>query len=184
MNRWFTADTHFGHANIIKFTAREFETVGHMNENMIGEWNAKVRPVDLVYHLGDFGLAPLRVLGEIRKRLNGRIHLIKGNHDRDDIGKLGFEWVKDYHLLRVKDEDAQRGRSKIVLSHYAFLVWDQSHRGSWNLHGHSHGTLPDDKNARRIDVGWDVFGRPVEYEEVKAIMAKKTWKPKDHHGRR
>ncbi len=184
MNRWFTADTHFGHANIIKYAARKYDDVDHMNENMIGVWNATVRPVDLVYHLGDFGLAPMSVLDGIRRRLNGRIHLIRGNHDKKDVTKLGFEWVKDYFKLRVEDPDTRDGRRKVILSHYAFLVWDQSHRGSWNLYGHSHGTLPDDPNSRHIDVGWDVFGRPFEYEEIKAIMAKKTWKPKDHHGRR
>ena len=64
-------------------------------------------------------------------------------------------------------------------------VWNKSHYGSWNLYGHSHGSLPDDPHARAIDVGVDCHNfAPVSFDEVKVIMERKLWKPIDHHGDR
>ena len=53
---FFTADTHFGHANIIKYTNRPFDSPNHMDDILIANWNAVVGPDDEVYHLGDFAL--------------------------------------------------------------------------------------------------------------------------------
>ena len=50
---YFTADTHFDHANIIRFCNRPFATVGEMNEALIANWNRKVHGNDTVYILGD-----------------------------------------------------------------------------------------------------------------------------------
>lgn len=36
------------------------------------------------------------------------------------------------------------------MSHYAMRVWNQSHKGSWMLHGHSHGTLEPMVSGRVI----------------------------------
>lgn len=36
---YFTADAHFGHANIIKMCERPFPDVETMNESMIAAWN-------------------------------------------------------------------------------------------------------------------------------------------------
>lgn len=72
---------------------------------------------------------------------------------------------------------------RIVLCHYAMRVWDQSHYGTWHLHGHSHGTLPDIKEMLSCDVGVDCWNfTPVSMEQLNAHMAKKIWKPVDHHG--
>ena len=67
---WFTSDHHFGHANIIKYTERPFNSVGHMNASMIGSWNGVVAPDDTVYYLGDFAMQP-HLVAEILPQLNG-----------------------------------------------------------------------------------------------------------------
>ena len=43
---YFTADTHFDHANIIRFCNRPFATVEEMNETLITNWNRKVHAND------------------------------------------------------------------------------------------------------------------------------------------
>ena len=39
MSRWFTADQHFGHANIIEHSGRPFVSVDEMNRAIIDRWN-------------------------------------------------------------------------------------------------------------------------------------------------
>ena len=51
---WFTSDTHFRHANIIKFSGRPFANVEEMNEELIRRWNEAVPDNGIVFHLGDF----------------------------------------------------------------------------------------------------------------------------------
>ena len=177
-NIFFTADTHFGHNNIIKFTKRPFVSIDEMNNKLIENWNAKVAPNDEIYHLGDVALMSGQTLTPILEKLNGKIYLIKGNHEVAALqNEKKFEWVKDYHELIVKDTDAHRGERLIVLFHYAMRVWNASHHGSWHLYGHSHGTLPDDITSLSFDAGIDCHHyAPISYEEVKTIMAKKQWK--------
>ena len=179
MTTWFTADTHFGHKNIIKFTNRPFSSVEEMDEALISNWNARVKPGDDVYQLGDFALNGTTRCREIIKRLRGNIHLIRGNHEKSaDACADEFVWVKDYHELLMDDPDGHQGKQPVVLLHYAMRVWNASHHGSFHLYGHSHGTLPDDPNMRSIDVGVDVHEyAPISYERVKSLMAKKQWKP-------
>jgi len=174
---FFTADTHFGHNNIIKYANRPFDSVSEMDETIISRWNERVSADDLVYHLGDIGLCSSEKLRNILGRLNGRIHLIRGNHEKagDDCANE-FEWVKDYHELVINDQEAPRKKRLIVLSHYAMRVWNASHHGTWHLYGHSHGELEDLENSLSFDVGVDCHNYyPISYEEVSAIMAKKKW---------
>ena len=81
MKVFFTSDLHFGHANVIRFDGRPFETVEEMNEELIRRWNAKVDKGDLVYVLGDM-IWRMQDCASVIRRLNGQIILIKGNHDR------------------------------------------------------------------------------------------------------
>jgi len=163
MNTWFTADTHFGHKNIIKYTDRPYASTLEMDEALIANWNARVRPEDHVYHLGDFALNSPEECRGILERLNGNIHLIRGNHEKTaDACADAFVWSKNYYELLIDDPDAYQGKQAIMLFHYAMRVWNGSHHGTWKM--------------RAIDVGVDVHGlAPVSYAEVKAIMAKKNW---------
>lgn len=83
MTIFFTSDSHFGHARIIELCGRPFADVNEMNEALIQRWNSVVGPEDTVYHLGDFFMGPKETVF-LRKRLNGKIILIKGNHDKKD----------------------------------------------------------------------------------------------------
>lgn len=54
---YFTADTHFGHENVIRFCDRPFSSANEMDEAMIANWNARVKGDDTVYVLGDMFFA-------------------------------------------------------------------------------------------------------------------------------
>ena len=155
MANFFVADTHFGHDTVRTYCNRPFDSVKEMNAEMILRWNSVVGERDTVYHLGDFAWGdPTPYL----KRLNGRVVLIKGNHD--DGPWDGYAAVHD--ILGIK-LDGQR----LVLCHYKMQVWDRSGNGSWHLYGHSHGTQEELSNVASCDVGvdvWDFF--PVSWEDI------------------
>lgn len=167
---FFTADTHFDHSRIIKYCDRPFKSVDEMNGEMIKRWNDKVSNKDVVYHLGDFcfsrGNTGISNIKKFRYQLNGKIHLIIGNHDDEDncVDSNCFDSVKYLSQIKI---DGQ----KIILCHYSMRVWNASHYGSWQLYGHSHGVLPD-IGGLTFDVGVDRFDFcPLSFDEVKDIMA-------------
>lgn len=179
MTIWFTADHHFGHKNIIRFCNRSFENLDEMDKALIHNWNQLVAPEDDVYHLGDVGLCSTGKLRNYLEQLNGRIYLIRGNHEKTAMAcKNRFEWIRDRYELKVDDPDSHQGKRLIVLSHYAMRVWNTSHWGSWHLYGHSHGNLPDLEDSLSIDVGVDCHQyAPISYSQIKEIMSHKTWTP-------
>ena len=175
---WFTSDTHYGHKNIIKYSNRPFDSVEEMDEALITNYNAVVKPGDTLYHLGDFAFAETSRVCNILRRLNGNKHFIRGNHDKSVQGDaLGyFSFVKDYHELKIKTPV----RQKIVLCHYPFETWNAGHHGTWHLHGHTHRNLKTSKNIRRWDVGVDSNNYfPVSFEQIAEIMKNKS--DVEHH---
>jgi calcineurin-like phosphoesterase family protein len=192
INNWFCSDHHFGHDNIRRFCDRPFDSLLEMNEALIENHNAMVQPNDHVYFVGDFSykMSKGRTI-EILKRLNGKKHMILGNHDKvltkPDI--LSYvEWVKERFMLTIQDKSVKHNKQLIVLDHYSGRVWNKKHWGSWQLYGHSHSTLPDEPDALAIDVGVDAIARryavdgilnpqdyrPICYEEIKVIMENKN----------
>lgn len=170
-NIFFTSDHHFGHHGIIKLAKRPFESVAEMNEVMIEKWNEKIKKNDMVYHLGDIGLLSSSKLKIILDKLNGRIHLVKGNHDNfNNECASRFEWIKDYHELKLPDPDSANNRL-IVMMHYPLITWRGKYSGAYHLFGHSHGGLPVNTKRKAIDVGVDCHNfHPISYEEVKLII--------------
>ena len=175
---FFTADTHFGHKNVIKYCNRPYSSVEEMNEAIVARWNETVGELDTVIHLGDFSFLSPSFSREIMNRLNGHIILVRGNHDSDKIiDPCGFSDVVDYLDLKVNDGGMHQ---PISCMHYPLAVWPSSHFGAWHLHGHSHGTYTIGK-GKILDVGWDVWERPVSYAEVKYCMSTRELLEQDHH---
>jgi calcineurin-like phosphoesterase family protein len=153
---YFTADQHFDHGNIIHHTARPFIDTPHMNLLLIEHWNSVVTPQDTVVVLGDFAWTKnyYEVQSRFMSKLNGSKLFLKGNHDY---------WWKgpSKHIYRKKI-----GALKFFCCHYPMRSWVNR----YNLHGHSHGTLPPWKN--QFDVGvdnavkWVNLYRPLTYIEV------------------
>jgi len=87
MNIFFISDCHFEHFNIIKYCNRPFLNLDYMNEALIERWNKKVKPGDLVYHIGDFYMSRNPEAKGHRYYqfiLNGDIVHIRGNHDKNN----------------------------------------------------------------------------------------------------
>ena len=164
---WFTADTHFGHKNIIRLCNRPFKDQHHMDEIMIANWNTEVRPDDLVYHLGDFGYkCPVSYLRQIMSRLNGDIVLMVGNHDnrtlKADVHIKRFLAVHERMEIKVPEL-----KLPITLSHYPMISWNHSFRGAIQLYGHHHGRKLDKTTPNQLDVGVDVWDfKPVSLETI------------------
>lgn len=174
MTQYWTSDTHFNHANIIRYCNRPFENVQEMNEIMIRNWNSRVQPQDTVYHLGDFASGDRSKIRGILSRLNGKKILIRGNHDKQP--SLSDGWHEIHNFLELKQD-----HSLIVMCHYAMRVWNRSHHGAIMLYGHSHANLPG--NNQSLDVGVDCWNyQPVTLAEIQQRM--QTLPPyvsEDHH---
>lgn len=160
-----------------------------MTDDMVRRHNAKVKPDDRVIHLGDFAFGSTSYILQILRRLHGKYEFIWGNHD-DNLRQVAtiidlYPDLKDrVKFLGDYKETSIEGQN-VTLTHYAMRVWNGSHKGTWQLYGHSHGSLPDDPHAMNFDVGVDCHGlEPIDFATVRAIMAKKLWKPIDHHGSR
>lgn len=179
-NTYFTSDTHFGHRNIIKYCNRPFSNEKEMDEALVANWNARVRPDDEVFHLGDFGFGKEEYLDRILKRLNGKKYFVRGNHDKAMRGRIldHFESVREYAEINI-------GGQKIIICHYPLVTWNKARHGSWMLHGHCHHTLDwMNEDTTRIDVGVDGWNyAPVSMSQLHNAMSKKTYKIVDHHGK-
>ncbi len=113
MATWFTADTHFGHENIIRYTGRPYRTIGQMNYDLIRRWNETVAPDDVIYHLGDFALGPRETYAGYCAQLAGHKILLLGNHDEDAdfMREIGFEDV-------LKNVVVEPDGKRLWLNHY------------------------------------------------------------------
>ena len=133
---YYIADMHFGHANVIKFDNRPWETVEEMENALVERWNARVKPGDTVYILGDFCWQKEPEWIRILNRLNGGKVLIVGNHDIHGSATLRqmFQDVKEYK--EIKDN----GR-RVVLSHYPIPCFKNHFYGAYHLYGHVHSTF-------------------------------------------
>lgn len=165
---WLTADLHLGHKGITTFVGKDggplrpWDDVATMHEGLLERWNARVRPSDKVYVLGDVAM-PKSALALV-PRFHGRKHLIMGNHDTHPIAAYAavFEKVSALHKLPAG----------VVLSHVPLHPSSLSrYRG--NVHGHLHdGTVQGEDAARYVCVSlehWDFA--PASIDAVYARLA-------------
>ena len=154
---FLTSDTHWGHERIIEFCNRPFKDVEEMNYKLIENWNKKV-PVDgLVFHLGDFAWGGYPFWKKIREQLNGRIILIKGNHDEKNMTPTAEQELFDYVTFQMKVEIEGR---KVYLNHVPFLCYGGTYRDPKGLVYQCHGHVHLSKNSPK---GLDIE-RVLKYE--------------------
>lgn len=130
---FFTADTHFCHANVIDFESRPFASVEEMDQTLIENWNDAVTPRDEVWVLGDYSMPSGReeALGYLSE-LNGTKYLVSGNHDRCGVAMnnnhlyqreyldAGFAGVFDMMRLRLPALTKKGPKLDALLSHFPY----------------------------------------------------------------
>lgn len=181
---YFTSDLHLGHDQEFIWGARGFNSVSEMNEKIIARWNSRITKDDDVYVLGDLVMGGVENV-ELLKQLNGKIHIIYGNHDgpkkREAYAKLEnvveCGWA---NMIKYK-------KYNFYLSHYPTIT-DNEDIGEIvspkecviNLFGHTHQfddfyDTNDGYNFRMYHVGvdsHDCFPIPIDevIEEIKMVF--------------
>ena len=141
---FITSDLHFNHEKDFLYAPRGFENAKQMNEAIIENINSVVQPEDDLYVLGDLMLGGPERLHEGLKlisSLNGKLHIVRGNHDSD------LRWSQYRNLPNVVElENAIYLRYKkyhFYLSHYPTMTANKDYDKPLkarliNLCGHSH----------------------------------------------
>jgi len=176
---FLTSDTHFWHKNVIKYCDRPFADAKEMNAALIANWNAKVPTTGIVFHVGDFAMnCSINQIIEVGEQLNGRIILIRGNHDDVAIEannkKKIFEAVHTRLDIRVMTNHENVGDYiDMELNHFPSLVWNNSHKGSWQAFGHCHSKKPiPNQNIFQHDVGCDGNRfMPLSFQDFDQIIS-------------
>jgi len=204
----FASDFHLGHNRDFIYQARGFENIQRHDQYILQAINAEIGPQDYLYYLGDFSLnTTVEQTTELFKKIQcNNIFYIWGNHE-SSTKKIYHEAKRNLFGQNLDDNvevypvtfrnvtflgnmvSTVIRYQRMTLQHYAPLVWDASHHGSWALCGHSHGNcspiLPEATNGKVLDVGVDVAmkhcGRPFFwFEDVVRIMNKKNIGADDH----
>lgn len=187
---FFTSDTHWGHKRIIELCKRPFKDVEEMNNSLIENWNKVVPKNGVVFHLGDFAFGGSELWNKVLDQLNGKIHLILGNHDR---GNLRENYIKKFELVTPQMQIEIEGRS-IYLNHYPFLCyggsWRSPEQAIFQLFGHIHsgpnctGLDCDRLNVLfpyQYDVGVDNNNyTPISWKQVKDKINQQIEKSKSN----
>lgn len=158
-NTWLISDTHFDHANIIKYCNRPFLSVEDMNETILKNWHEAVGSHDLVYLLGDIAFGKdSRSAQWWLKQLTGQILLVHGSHDNG----LRAPYYRIIHA----------GNIDILLLHNPADVpewWT-----GWVIHGHTHNSTPFINHImKRVNVSAEAIGyKPMNLANIVRLIKK------------
>ena len=173
-NVFFTSDFHLWHKRIQEYCphSRKGDTPEQMTDMILTNVSEQTKPGDVIYNLGDFSFGTFEQTENALCKIFSmgiKHHLILGNHDKrirdSEMLKSNFESVGDMKVITL-------GKQVIIMSHFAYSIWDRKHYGSWHFYGHSHGGFQQE--GKCMDVGLDT--RPCgdmtlwSLEEVSKIM--------------
>lgn len=172
-SRWFfTADCHFGHANIIKYCKRPFLTseeramvdligrgtipadefkipwsaVHQMNNQILDSINAVVQPDDNLVIVGDFCFDNHSRIGEATRKY------------RDLINCKNVYMILGNHDNRKACQEVftacydsylfNIGGQLVFASHYPVRSWNKASHGAWSVYGHVHNLYQPEDQGR------------------------------------
>lgn len=170
MGIYLTSDLHLGHDKPFVYEARGFRNICEHDDAIVKNWNEIISFDDDVYVLGDLMLGKNDAGISRIKSLNGKLHIIIGNHDtrqRIELYKqlYNVESVDYVTLLKYNN-------TTFYLSHYQTITSQPEfakptyEKNIINLHGHTHQTNPI-TNKYTYNVGVDANDmRPISIDEV------------------
>ena len=170
MSIYFTSDQHWNHKNVLKFENRPYDTVEEMNEGLIVAWNKVVKHNDTVHHLGDFCFGGYDKWVSILDRLNGKIILYKGNHDKSNVLK---RLAKDGYFEEMYEvgNTMKVNKMDLWLTHYPMDIGLRPRK--YSISGHIHNQKS--RLLNQVNIGVDShlklvkskpFGTPILLEEL------------------
>ncbi len=159
MKVFITSDTFFGRK--LNAVSNGFETLEEMEDRIIENWNQKVKPNDIVYHLGNFGWDPISSESSII-HLNGTIFFVGGEYDKH-LSENSLVKVGKHHLLPVI---AEIPKLNLVLSHWPLENWLGKSEGTIHIHGGSKLDQIQNRFCANI-ANWN--WSPIDYEFIQDI---------------
>lgn len=170
MKVFFTADTHFGDSNIIRYENRPFSCTEEMDRAIIKNWNDKVSAEDKVFLAGDFSAYGFEKSREICRQLNGEKFLVMGNHDTENeqyYYKCGFSGVSRYPIIY---------ENFWIISHDPLYI--NKNMPYANIFGHVHASpIYADFSEQSFCVSVERINyTPVEFDEIKKCIQGKQYK--------
>jgi calcineurin-like phosphoesterase family protein len=175
---FFTSDPHLGHDKDFVVQARGFETVEEMNAEIIRRWNERVYPDDDVYILGDLTLGDVEEGIRLIAKLNGYLHIMRGNHDTD---KKVERYLELPNVVSIQYADVLKyGKAVFWMGHYPTITANYDDDKPWAKHvvclfGHTHQEQPFyNNNPYMYNVGMDAHNcTPITIDEIIADIRKK-----------
>ena len=140
-----------------------------MNEVIIANWNSVVTAEDEVWVLGDFFMGQLTAIEPILDRLNGKIHLVRGNHDQKnrmkiyeahgiDIHDIAYVQYKGRYFVLCHFPNESEEFVRMVIEDNSEVVW---------LYGHVHGKAPKGYVNGTYHVGADTNNlTPISIQQI------------------
>lgn len=139
---FITSDWHFCHNREFIWKARNFSSVNEMNEEIIKRNNKLVKPEDDLYVLGDLLLGGEKSLEQglnLISRINGKLHLVRGNHCTD---KRWEAFSKLPNVVETKNSIYLKHQGyHFYMSHFPSLTGNNDKflkQMTLNLFGHTH----------------------------------------------
>ena len=147
-----------------------------MNKVLIDNWNSLIKPEDVIYHMGDVSFKPDKFVD----KLNGKIILIYGNHDKKKFNYLYSE-VKQTQELKIAE-------FKCLLTHIPIDPQIQYKKGmcpdfsilkkyDYIIHGHNHAEQHNCVSGKHVNVGVDAWDmKPIHIDELAKFLRKVKFK--------
>lgn len=189
-----SSDWHFQHRRIVEYCPwnRPWENADIMTERMVDLLNQQVPTGAKVLFTGDGALSHTAIL-EWFPKLNFDIYWAVGNHDKCHKCQKGWAKTREMTLKQVPNVKAiedefivKIGRHTVLATHMPWLELSDERHGikyaeyrpkhkdypgiSWMIGGHQHNEPQNKVQDRFIDVGWDPWGRAVEWKELEEII--------------
>lgn len=178
----YCSDPHFRHKKVSEI--RGFASVEDHDQAIVANWNSAVGKNDIVWVLGDVTIGSGGL--DYVALLNGRKHLIVGNHDavfpgHRDSHKAQRKWLEYFDSIQAYARRKVRG-VEFMMSHFPYsgdhTAVDRypGYRlrdvGMLLVHGHTHENIQlHSGRPRQLHVGLDAWDlKPVPEEKVVELL--------------